>query len=143
MDRGLWSLCSVLRVVLSFVNAHGATTVLSSYTPEKPVSCSAPLAPFLVPPPQGPRRDKKKAAASLLPPPPRSIHDGKSAGVVLRGAGTKGRLEGCDVARNEKSGIEIQGADPVVADCKCALGVGAVGRPSSKLYVVGKTGAAC
>ena len=25
---GLWSLCSVLRVVLRFVNAHGATTVL-------------------------------------------------------------------------------------------------------------------
>ena len=38
MDRGLWSLCSALRVVLSFVNAQGATTVLSSSSVLKSLS---------------------------------------------------------------------------------------------------------
>ena len=38
----------------------------------------------------------------------------------MGGAGTKGRLERCDVARCAGAGLEIlSGAAPVVALCKC------------------------
>ena len=41
----------------------------------------------------------------------------------IRGNGTKGRLEGCDISGNEETGLVIdEGADPVVKACKCAGG---------------------
>ena len=51
-------------------------------------------------------------------PPPlprrrRRVHDGQNAGLVIAGADTKGRLEGCDIAGDKKAGVLIQeGADP-------------------------------
>ena len=56
------------------------------------------------------------------PPPPfsRRVHDGKGSGVLVRGAGTKGRLEGVDIARQAGAGLQILGgADPLAADCTC------------------------
>jgi len=38
---------------------------------------------------------------------------------VFNGAGTRGRLEGCDIAWNKMAGVQITaGADPVLAACK-------------------------
>ena len=49
----------------------------------------------------------------------RRVHDGQSYGVWIAGAGTRGRLEGCDVARNKGAGVYITaGADPVLAASK-------------------------
>ena len=49
----------------------------------------------------------------------RRVHDGQFYGVVFADTGTRGRLEGCDVARNKGHGVYITGgADPSLADCK-------------------------
>ena len=52
---------------------------------------------------------------------PRSIHDGKAEGVYITSPGTKGRLEGCTIAGNMLTGVEIRrGADPLFSSCRCA-----------------------
>ena len=41
-------------------------------------------------------------------------------GVVILGAGTKGKVLTCDVFGNAKAGIQVsEGADPTVEGCKC------------------------
>ena len=48
------------------------------------------------------------------------MHCAKRDGITIKGAGTKGRLERCDIAENEQSGAEIAaGADPTLVACKC------------------------
>ena len=42
--------------------------------------------------------------------------------MLLKGAGTKGRLEGCDLAANEGGGLWVcEGACPLVLSSKCVL----------------------
>ena len=60
-----------------------------------------------------------------LPSPPgrcrirRSIRGGKLDGVYITDAGTRGRLEGCDIAGNGRFGVQILGgADPSFSACK-------------------------
>ena len=39
-------------------------------------------------------------------------------GVHIMGAGTKGRLEGCDIARNKVSGVHVRnGGEPLLSSC--------------------------
>ena len=39
--------------------------------------------------------------------------------MFIFGAATKGRLEGCHIARNRLAGVHIQeGADPTLSGCK-------------------------
>ena len=69
------------------------------------------------PPPPAP------AGSTARGPPPGAyiptVHDGKFAGVVFIGAGTKGRMENCDVFDNEKGGVAVSGgAAPLVVACK-------------------------
>ena len=48
----------------------------------------------------------------------RRVHDGKAHGVLCSGVGTKGRLEGCDIAGNERTGVGIkEKANPAVVAC--------------------------
>ena len=48
----------------------------------------------------------------------RRVTDGQHCGVIIVGAATRGRLERCDVARNEKNGLWISGgADPLLLNC--------------------------
>ena len=79
-----------------------------------------------------------------LPPPPAlpaarcSIHDGLGGGVLFDGAGTRGRLVGCDIKHNLGVGVLIRrGADPTLCANKIhdggqegvyVLGSGAKGR---------------
>ena len=50
------------------------------------------------------------------------VRDGEEAGIVFYGDGTKGRLEGCEIARNKGANLEICfGADPSVVGCKYVL----------------------
>ena len=57
--------------------------------------------------------------------PARSVSNGRGQGVVIFGVGTKGRLEGCDLAGNAWACLQIGGgAEPVVAACKCERGWG-------------------
>ena len=40
-------------------------------------------------------------------------------GITIEGEGTKGRLEGCDIARNKKAGVLIsERAAPLLVACK-------------------------
>ena len=56
---------------------------------------------------------------SLFPRRRRRIHDGGICGLAIEGAGTKGRLEGCDIARNGWNGVDLSfGADPLLVACK-------------------------
>ena len=58
------------------------------------------------------------SALSPLPTPlPRCrINSGQQAGVVVWGAGTKGRIEGCNVAANKGAGVEVkEDGDPSLA----------------------------
>ena len=74
---------------------------------------------------------------SLPPPPSNSIHQCKNGGAFFSGVDTKGRLEGCFIWGNAKSGVIIAaGADPVVASCKYGDqrgGKAALCRPASGL----------
>ena len=37
----------------------------------------------------------------------------------ITGAGTRGRLEGCDIARSKAAGVYVnEGADPTLTGCK-------------------------
>ena len=48
----------------------------------------------------------------------RRIHDGQTEGVWIIGAGTRGRLERCDVAGNKDAGVWMGGqADPTLSSC--------------------------
>ena len=59
-----------------------------------------------------------------------SIHDLKKAGVIVRGEGTKGRLEGCEIMRNTSAGVVIaSGADPLLQACKSVRGGGGQNLP--------------
>ena len=59
----------------------------------------------------------------------RSVRDGKAGGILIVGVGTKGRLEGCDVARNEGVSLSIlNGADPLVTSCTYVI-IGMAHRP--------------
>ena len=50
--------------------------------------------------------------------PPRSVHDGRGIGVIIFGESTKGRLEGCNIARNGGANGSISGgADPLLVAC--------------------------
>ena len=54
----------------------------------------------------------------IFPPSCCSVRSGHDAGVVIMGAATKGRLEGCDIAGNKAPGIQIsEGADPFISLC--------------------------
>ena len=45
-------------------------------------------------------------------------------GVTFASAGTRGRLEGCDVSRNKGINIIIEeGAEPCLASCECVPAV--------------------
>ena len=61
--------------------------------------------------------------ASPSPPPraaARSIYGGKEGGLSIFGAGTRGRLENCNVWGNEKFGVKIAlEADPLLQACRC------------------------
>ena len=47
------------------------------------------------------------------------IHDGLSTGISIVDAGTRGRLEGCDVSGNKLTGVHISdGADAIISTCK-------------------------
>ena len=49
----------------------------------------------------------------------RSIHGGKQHGVFIAGAGTCGRLVGCDVTGNKGHGVAIEDyAAPQLTGCK-------------------------
>ena len=48
-----------------------------------------------------------------------TIRNGKDAGFIFTGAGTKGRMEDCDVSANEAEVIIRRGADPLLSSCKC------------------------
>ena len=62
-----------------------------------------------------------------IPPPPlrrRRVHDGQNCGVYIGGAGTRGRLEGCDIVGNLQAGVVIkEGGDPTLVACKYGKGV--------------------
>ena len=50
------------------------------------------------------------------------IHEGRSGGVLIRGAGTRGRLEDNDVWGTEQAGIAIVGgADPSIVANRCGM----------------------
>ena len=71
--------------------------------------------------PPHPLPNASPCPACTSPPPSRRrrILDGKNEGVIFTDAGTKGRLEGCDVRDNAKFGVLIEGgACPTVASCK-------------------------
>ena len=78
------------------------------------------LAAFVSPPPLFCTELWLNAPPHPLPHPlPRlypSVHDGRHYGVNI--TGTRGRLEGCDIARNGLGGVNITGADPLLVDCK-------------------------
>ena len=66
----------------------------------------------------------KASADSPLPPSsPFSrrrlrIHGAWGAGVYMEGSGTKGRLEGCDIARNGGAGVAVcEDADALLTAC--------------------------
>ena len=86
----------------------GAGSPCSCFTPQiltpPPLQCVRPCSPSS--PPRTVARH--------------SIHGGKAGGVILADAGTKGRLERCDIADNKKAGVAIySGADPLLTACKC------------------------
>ena len=79
------------------------------------------------PPPHLSCRDGAALISRQCPPPthpsfcdgPRRIYDGRHYGVYIRGIGTKGRLEGCEVTRNDFSGVSIcEFADPLLSLCQ-------------------------
>ena len=44
-------------------------------------------------------------------------------GVVVRGAGTKGKFYSCDLYQNSANGLQVsECADPFVEGCKCVKG---------------------
>ena len=54
-----------------------------------------------------------------LPPRPCRIYGSQITGVSISGAGTRGRLERCDVSANLLANVGISGgADPTLAACK-------------------------
>ena len=56
---------------------------------------------------------------TLHPRPRRRIHGAAGEGVSFADFGTKGRMEGCDIAENTGDGVMIShGADPVLSACK-------------------------
>ena len=67
---------------------------------------------------------RRRPICDALPPSPafpsrRSIHDGKGFGASFFGPSTRGRLEGCDIARNADDGVSISdGADSSIVSCK-------------------------
>ena len=81
-----------------------------SHTFTSPPYSQRALSPPFLPPPLLP-----------LPPPPACcrIRDAQICGVNIEGAGTHGRLEGCDITGNEETGVDInEGAYPTLAGCK-------------------------
>ena len=47
------------------------------------------------------------------------MRDGQFMGVMFAGAGTKGRLEGCEITHNGLTGLAVtEGADPLISSCR-------------------------
>ena len=82
-------------------------------------------------------------------PMPGRIHDGKDSGIVVRGFGSKGRLEGCNIVRNLEAGLVVtRGADPLVTNCRCAGGVrsgvySSLFGPSCRIHELSYAGGPC
>ena len=89
--------------------------------PAKPLLASVPSTPTPIPMriPYAPPLPFPAVPALLSPDGSVRIHDGQGEGVYITGAGTRGRLEGCDVAGNKGYGVYIsEGADPFLMDCR-------------------------
>ena len=98
----------------------------SELAPLPPFSFPLSLFPFFPPPPSPPPplAPSPSSGALLWPPSPRrhSIDGGERYGVVFTSAGTRGRLEGCDIGgtSTEMAGVVIKKrADPRLINCRC------------------------
>ena len=79
-------------------------------------------------------------SCTLSPRNRRRILDGQDDGLFIHGYFARGRLEGCDIARNRGVGIRIgEGAGPIVSSSKCV--VPAPLPPSLFSTAVGRVGA--